>query len=124
MSMAREKSCFIIDTLFCLIVKITRTNFRNVLDQFRTMVIWAFSLAFGWQEFHYLQVCSNCFYLISLNHIKCQFKLRHILTVIMQTYLNTCVSFLAPLSSTTPESSFRMNNIRYHLKLRLLRHYS
>ncbi len=32
--------------------------FRNVLDTMRTMVIWAFSLAFGWQKFHYLQVNS------------------------------------------------------------------
>jgi len=29
---------------------------RMVLDSVRTMVIWAVSLAIGWQEFHYLQV--------------------------------------------------------------------
>lgn len=29
---------------------------RMVLDSVRTMVIWAFSLAIGWQQFHYLQV--------------------------------------------------------------------
>lgn len=29
---------------------------RMVLDSVRTLVIWLFSLAIGWQEFHYLQV--------------------------------------------------------------------
>lgn len=29
---------------------------RMVLDSVRTMVIWAFSLIIGWQNFHYLQV--------------------------------------------------------------------
>lgn len=29
---------------------------RMVLDSVRTMVIWAFSLLYGWQSFHYLQV--------------------------------------------------------------------
>jgi hypothetical protein len=27
-----------------------------VLDSIRTIVIWAFSIAIGWQSFHYLQV--------------------------------------------------------------------
>jgi hypothetical protein len=27
-----------------------------VLDSIRTIVIWAFSIAIGWQHFHYLQV--------------------------------------------------------------------
>ena len=29
---------------------------RKVLDTLRTLVIWAFSLAVGWEEFFYLQV--------------------------------------------------------------------
>lgn len=29
---------------------------RMVLDSVRTLVIWIFSLAVGWQHFHYLQV--------------------------------------------------------------------
>ena len=29
---------------------------RKVLDTLRTLVIWAFSISVGWQEFHYLQV--------------------------------------------------------------------
>lgn len=29
---------------------------RMILDSIRTIVIWAFSLVLGWQDFHYLQV--------------------------------------------------------------------
>lgn len=29
---------------------------RMILDSVRTIVIWAFSMAFQWQKFHYLQV--------------------------------------------------------------------
>lgn len=29
---------------------------RMILDSIRTIVIWAFSLQFKWQDFHYLQV--------------------------------------------------------------------
>lgn len=29
---------------------------RMILDSVRTVVIWIFSLIFGWQMFHYLQV--------------------------------------------------------------------
>lgn len=29
---------------------------RMILDSIRTFVIWAFSLAVGWQTFHYMQV--------------------------------------------------------------------
>ena len=32
---------------------------RKVLDTLRTLVIWAFSLAVGWQEFYFLQVILN-----------------------------------------------------------------
>ncbi|KAL6446837.1 hypothetical protein ACFW04_001339 [Cataglyphis niger] len=30
---------------------------RMILDSVRTILIWAFSLAFQWQAFHYMQVC-------------------------------------------------------------------
>lgn len=29
---------------------------RMILDSVRTILIWAFSLAFQWQAFHYMQV--------------------------------------------------------------------
>ncbi|XP_033221942.1 solute carrier family 35 member F6-like [Belonocnema kinseyi] len=34
---------------------------RMILDSVRTLVIWAFSLAFMWQEFHYLQLFGFAF---------------------------------------------------------------
>lgn len=39
---------------------------RMILDSVRTIVIWAFSLAFGWQAFHYLQVNCLTFILVLL----------------------------------------------------------
>ena len=30
---------------------------RMVLDSVRTLIIWVFSIAIGWEEFQYLQVC-------------------------------------------------------------------
>ena len=61
---------------------------RMILDSVRTIVIWAFSLAFGWQTFHYLQLIGFAILLIGMscyNNIivpqlarKCRYRLgRH-----------------------------------------------
>ena len=61
---------------------------RMILDSVRTIVIWAFSLAFGWQNFHYLQLIGFAILLIGMscyNNIivpqlvrKCRYRLgRH-----------------------------------------------
>lgn len=38
------------------ITKYASATSRMVVDSIRTLVIWAFSLAVGWQKFQYLQV--------------------------------------------------------------------
>ena len=38
------------------ITKYASATSRMVVDSIRTLVIWIFSLAVGWQEFQYLQV--------------------------------------------------------------------
>ncbi|KZC11786.1 PREDICTED: solute carrier family 35 member F6 [Dufourea novaeangliae] len=61
---------------------------RMILDSIRTFVIWGFSLAFGWQAFHYLQLLGFAILFIGLscyNNIivpqlvrKCRYRLgRH-----------------------------------------------
>ncbi|XP_015172595.1 PREDICTED: solute carrier family 35 member F6 [Polistes dominula] len=39
---------------------------RMILDSIRTIVIWAFSLIFGWQDFHYLQLIGFAILLIGM----------------------------------------------------------
>ncbi|EFN78988.1 solute carrier family 35 member F6 [Harpegnathos saltator] len=39
---------------------------RMILDSVRTVIIWAFSLAFGWQAFHYMQVIGFTVLLIGM----------------------------------------------------------
>ncbi|XP_076765028.1 transport and golgi organization 9 [Xylocopa sonorina] len=61
---------------------------RMILDSIRTIVIWVFTLAFGWQDFHYLQLIGFIVLLIGMccyNNVivpqlirKCRYRLgRH-----------------------------------------------
>ncbi|CAK9801933.1 Solute carrier family 35 member F6 [Anthophora plagiata] len=40
---------------------------RMILDSIRTIIIWVFSLAFGWQKFHYLQLIGFSILLIGMS---------------------------------------------------------
>jgi len=56
---------------------------RMVLDSVRTLVIWAVTLALGWQSFHYLQVSEKS----HLKSLSCECNIFNLLRMLDSPFL-------------------------------------